>query len=137
MIDSHQHFWQYSPEEYDWIDEDMAVIRHDFTPTDLRATAVQLGVTGSVAVQARQTIGESQWLLELAASNNFIRGVVGWVPLAEPTVADDLAALAANPIFKGVCVMWCRGNLIRSFWLGQNSTPGSGQLRNRSSSTIF
>ena len=102
MIDSHQHFWQYSPEEYDWIDEDMAVIRHDFTPTDLRATAVQLGVTGSVAVQARQTIGESQWLLELAASNNFIRGVVGWVPLAEPTVADDLAALAANPIFKGV-----------------------------------
>ena len=102
MIDSHQHFWQYSPEEYDWIDDDMAVIRRDFTPADLSATAAQLGVVGSVAVQARQTMGESQWLLELAASNNFIRGVVGWVPLAEPTVADDLAGLASNPVFKGV-----------------------------------
>ena len=102
MIDSHQHFWQYCPEDYDWIDDDMAVIRRDFTPEDLRATSSQLGVTGSVAVQARQTLGESQWLLDLAAGDNFIRGVVGWVPLAESSVADDIAALAANPTFKGV-----------------------------------
>ena len=102
MIDSHQHFWQYCPEDYDWISDEMAVIRRDFMPADLRETAASLGVKGSVAVQARQTLGESQWLLDLAAADDFIRGVVGWVPLAEPAVADDLAALASNPIFKGV-----------------------------------
>lgn len=102
MIDSHQHFWHYSPEDYDWIDEDMALIRRDFLPTDLRATTAGLGVVGSVAVQARQSLAESRWLLELAGQDDFIRGVVGWVPLAEPSVADDLAALATNSIFKGV-----------------------------------
>ena len=102
MIDAHQHFWNYCPEDYDWIDDGMAEIRRDFAPADLRATAAGLGVTGSVAVQARQSMGESQWLLDLAAADDFIKGVVGWVPLAEDSVGESLAALSANPVFKGV-----------------------------------
>lgn len=102
MIDSHQHFWQYCPEDYGWIDDNMAVIRRDFSPADLQDTAGSLGVTGSVAVQARESVAESQWLLDLAAENPFIKGVVGWVPLAEATVAGHLEHLAQNPIFKGV-----------------------------------
>ncbi|GAB5562753.1 MAG: amidohydrolase family protein [Synoicihabitans sp.] len=102
MIDSHQHFWHYCPEDYGWIDDKMAVIRRDFLPADLQSTAANLGVTGSVAVQARQSLVESRWLLELAADDDFIKGVVGWVPLAEASVADDLAALAEDARFKGV-----------------------------------
>lgn len=102
MIDSHQHFWQYCPEDYGWIDDNMAVIRRDFSPADLQDTAGSLGVTGSVAVQARESVAESQWLLDLAAENPFIKGVVGWVPLAEATVAGHLEHLAQNPSFKGV-----------------------------------
>lgn len=102
MIDSHQHFWQYCPEDYDWIDDSMAVIRQDFRPEDLAAGAVPLGVAGSVAVQARQTVAESQWLLGLATQHAFIKGVVGWVPLADPEVGEHLERLQRHPAFKGV-----------------------------------
>lgn len=101
-IDAHQHFWRYSPEEYDWIDERMRAIRSDFFPEALSPLLQAAGIDGTVAVQARQTLGETHWLLELARRNAFIRGVVGWVPLADPGVADLLSALAPNPRFKGV-----------------------------------
>lgn len=55
-----------------------------------------------VSVQARQTLVETTWLLDLAARHSFIKGVVGWVALAAPDVADKLARLAANPKLKGV-----------------------------------
>ena len=34
-IDSHQHFWRYNATEYDWIGDDMAKLRRDFTPEQL------------------------------------------------------------------------------------------------------
>ena len=101
-IDAHQHFWIYSQAEYPWIGPGMDRLARDYLPTDLEAVARPLGIAGSVAVQARQTLAESHWLLELAAANPFIKGVVGWVDLRSPTVADDLAQLAADPKFVGV-----------------------------------
>jgi L-fuconolactonase len=101
-IDAHHHFWEYTPEEYDWIDDEMAVIRRDFLPADLEQTIAQVGITGVVSVQARQTIEETEWLLQLADDASFILGVVGWVPLISPTVREDLERLAANPKFKSV-----------------------------------
>lgn len=102
MIDSHQHFWQYCPEDYNWIDDSMTAIQRDFTPRDLQDVAGELGVIGSVAVQARQSLTESQLLLALAAQNAFVKGVVGWVPLADARVGAYLDELAASPGFKGV-----------------------------------
>lgn len=101
-IDAHQHFWQYSAEEYGWIDEPMASIRRDFSPPELESNLVKAGLSGCIAVQARQSLEESRWLLELARQHAFIRGVVGWVPLAQDTVAGDLDRLAADPRLKGV-----------------------------------
>lgn len=101
-IDAHHHFWKYTPEEYDWIDDEMAVIRRDFLPADLEQTIAQVGITGVVSVQARQTIEETEWLLQLADDASFILGVVGWVPLILPTVREDLERFAANPRLKSV-----------------------------------
>jgi len=101
-IDSHQHFWRYSAEDYPWIGAGMERIARDFLAVDLAAVAKPLGIGGSVAVQARQSLEESRWLLELAASHPFIRGVVGWVDLRCEQVAEDLAALAQDPTFVGV-----------------------------------
>jgi L-fuconolactonase len=83
IIDSHHHFWNYDPEEYAWIGENMKHLRRDFLPSDLKQEIEQAGVEGVVSVQARQTIEETKWLLGLANSNNFIKGVVGWLPLAD------------------------------------------------------
>ena len=101
-IDSHQHFWRYSAEDYPWIGSGMERIARDFLAVDLAAVAKPLGIGGSVAVQARQSLEECRWLLDLAAADPLIRGVVGWVDLRSERVADDLAALSHNPKFVGV-----------------------------------
>jgi len=101
-IDSHHHFWKYDPVEYDWIDDAMRVIRRDFLPEDLCAEIAGTGIEGVVSVQARQSLDETRWLLELADKIDFIKGVVGWVDLSSPRVGGDLERLAANPKFKSV-----------------------------------
>ncbi len=81
-IDAHQHFWRYSSEEYAWIDESMRAIRRDFLPADLAPALAAAQLDGSVAVQARQSLAETDWLLAIANSSPLIKGVVGWIPLA-------------------------------------------------------
>jgi L-fucono-1,5-lactonase len=102
IVDSHQHFWRYDAQEYDWIADDLAAIRRDFLPADLAREVAAAGVDAVVSVQARQSLAETRWLLDLAEKNAFVAGVVGWVPLVSASVADTLAELAANPRLRGV-----------------------------------
>jgi L-fuconolactonase len=102
LIDAHQHFWHYDPDEYGWIDDSMASLRRDFLPSDLYPEINQSGVSGTVAVQARQTIAETEWLLELATENSFLRGVVGWAPIAEASFPKLLEKLTENPKLVGL-----------------------------------
>jgi len=81
-IDAHHHLWRYTPAEYGWIDDDMARLRRDFLPPDLIAEMATAGIDGTIAVQARQTMEETHWLLDLADANDAIRGVVGWADIA-------------------------------------------------------
>jgi L-fuconolactonase len=99
-LDSHQHFWKYSDAEYGWIDD--AALRRDFLPDDLHKELRGAKFDGSVSVQARQTVGETEWLLSLAETHKFIRGVVGWVPLTSATVERDIEKFAANRKLKAV-----------------------------------
>jgi len=101
-IDSHQHFWKYDPREYGWIDESMKSLRRDFMPEDLEPDLRVNGFDGCIAVQARQTLEETRWLLELAGRYSFIRGVVGWVDLRSPEVRFQLQSLSGNPKLVGI-----------------------------------
>jgi L-fuconolactonase len=101
MIDAHHHLWNYSVEEYGWISEEMRVLRRDFLPSDLKQEMDAAGVTGAVAVQARQTIEETQWLLDQARANSFMLGAVGWVPFAQAGVEKHIERFAADPKLKG------------------------------------
>jgi L-fuconolactonase len=101
-IDAHQHFWMYSPAEYDWIDDSMTALRRNFLPDDLDPELKNAGFAGSITVQARQTLEETRWLLDLAARSPWILGVVGWVDLRSPTVRSELDALARNPKLVGI-----------------------------------
>jgi len=102
IIDAHHHFWKYTPEEYGWIDESMTVLRRDFLPADLQAEIRDAGVGGVISVQARQSLEETEWLLDLAARHEFIRGVVGWVPLIDPRVEGALEPLSARRKLRAV-----------------------------------
>ena len=101
-IDSHHHLWQYNEAEYPWISDAMGVLRRDYLPDDLKANLDKAGVHGTVVVQARQTLEETAWLLELAGRSRFIHGVVGWVPLVAPDVSETLAQHALNPKLRAV-----------------------------------
>jgi L-fuconolactonase len=101
-IDAHQHFWKYSAAEYEWIDDSMAGLQHDFLPRDLEPLLAASGFGGSIAVQARQSLEETRWLLELAAQSDFIRGVVGWVDLCSPEIGAQLENLAQDKKLVGV-----------------------------------
>jgi L-fuconolactonase len=101
-IDAHQHFWRYNPDEYEWIDDSMARLRRDFLPPDLQPELERAGFDGCIAVQARQTIAETRWLLELARASNFIFGVIGWVDLQSNDVRSQLKEFSQNPKLLGV-----------------------------------
>ncbi len=95
-IDAHQHFWSYNPVEYDWIDDSMRSLRRDFLPADLQPELKRNGLQGCVAVQVRQTLEETRWLLDLAQRSPFVVGVVGWVDLRSSRVREDLASFAGG-----------------------------------------
>jgi len=101
-VDAHQHFWIYNQEEYKWIDESMVKLRRNFLPSHLNRVLKRNGIDFCVTVQARQTLQETKWLLELAQNNSFIKGIVGWVDLKSDSVEQDLEKFATHKKFKGV-----------------------------------
>lgn len=101
MIDAHHHLWRYSPADYPWIPDGTALAQ-DHLLAQLGSATAEAGVDGTVVVQARQTVEESDWLLALADETALIRGVVGWVPLVEEEVGRELERLARHRKFKGV-----------------------------------
>src|SRR3569832_778789 len=72
----------------------MAALRRDFLPPDAKQEMDGAGVSGCMAVQARQTLEETRWLLALAGAYPFIRGVIGWIDL-QGDVDAQLAPLTS------------------------------------------
>ena len=101
-IDAHQHFWIYSPQEYEWIDDSMSALRRDFLPDDLKPELENCGFRGSVVVQARQSLEETRWLLELAERSPWILGVVGWVDLQSPDARAQFEMFARKSKLVGL-----------------------------------
>jgi L-fuconolactonase len=101
-IDAHHHLWRYNPEEYGWIDEPMATLRRDFLPSDLTAAMATAAIDGTIAVQARQTLDETRWLLDLADTTDAIRGVVGWAPIAGEDFPSVMEQFDGRAKLKGL-----------------------------------
>lgn len=101
-IDSHQHFWKYNPIRDSWIDDSMEVIRKDFLPKDLKPILEANNIDGCIAVQADQSEEETEFLLQCAQNNPFIKGVVGWVDLRAKNVEERLKHFSKDKNFKGV-----------------------------------
>lgn len=93
-IDAHHHLWQYRPEEFGWIDDAMADLRRDFLVADLESVLRLSKINATVAVQARQTLEETRWLLACADRTRAIAGVVGWAPLLSQDLSSSLDQFA-------------------------------------------
>tara|TARA_R110001592_G_scaffold178446_1_gene419400 strand:- start:4921 stop:5751 length:831 start_codon:yes stop_codon:yes gene_type:complete len=101
-IDAHQHFWKYDPVRDSWIDNSMSVLMRDFLPSELKEEMDNNGIDGCVTVQADQSEEETNFLLQLAQSNSFIKGVVGWIDLRAKNAEDRIAHFATNEKLKGL-----------------------------------
>lgn len=101
-IDAHHHLWRYTSKEYGWIDESMVELQRNFLPLDLMAEIAAAGIDGTVAVQARQTLEETRWLLDQADGCTAIRGVVGWAPIAGEDFPEVMEEFADRPKLKGL-----------------------------------
>jgi len=101
-IDSHQHFWNFNTNDFGWIDETMKILQRDYFPLDLEPLLNQEGFDGSIVVQARQSIEETKWLLNLAKDNLWIKGIVGWVDLCASDIDQKLSAISGNKKLVGV-----------------------------------
>ena len=100
-IDAHQHFWKYEPAKHTWIGDSMSVIRQDFMPVDLKKVYDEHGIDGCVAVQADQTLEETNFLLWLSGKYEFIKGVVGWVDLRDDNIGKVLEEFSQHEKVKG------------------------------------
>jgi predicted TIM-barrel fold metal-dependent hydrolase len=99
-IDAHQHFWIYNPEEYPWMGDDADSLRRDFMPEDLAPLLESIGFDGSITVQARQMVAETEWLLELAGRYDHVLGVVGWLDLRSAEIGDQIERFVVDHIAK-------------------------------------
>ncbi len=127
-IDSHQHFWRYNSEDYPWIDASRSALMVDYMPPDLAPLLATSGIDGTVAVQARQTPRETDFLLELADQVDIIRGVVGWVDMRAEDVEAQLERFAAHPRMVGVRHI-VHDEADDRFMLGGNFLRGMARLK--------
>lgn len=104
-IDAHCHFWRRDRGDYGWLDASkpaLAPILRDFAPGDMQPANAAAGIGSLVVVQAAPTEAETAWLLDLAARDHMVAGVVGWVDLSEERAAESLERFAADAQFLGV-----------------------------------
>jgi L-fuconolactonase len=101
-LDAHQHFWHYVPAAYPWITDRLALLKRDFLPGDLLPELSAAGFDGTIAVQAQQSVDDTDYLLQLADTHEFIKGVVGWVDLCSPALEAQLQKYSSHPKLVGV-----------------------------------
>ena len=104
MIDAHHHFWWTGRHRYTWPGQVGDRFARDFTPKDLRPELSRCGIKGTVLIQVlHQVGGETEECLDLCKDVNFVRGVVGWLPLADPAAtAHELGRLRSRGKLVGV-----------------------------------
>lgn len=122
VLDSHQHFWRLERGDYRWLTPELRALYRDFEPAHLLPLLERCGVEQTILVQAAPTVAETRFLLDLAHSNEFIAGVVGWIDFETPEAADTVALLAKDDKLVGIRPMI--QDIPDSAWMLQSSlTP--------------
>ncbi len=101
IIDSHHHLWKFNEEEYGWMPQESPG-RANYLLPELHAVTKAAGVDGTVTVQARQMVKETEDLIAMGKESDVMKGIVGWVPLYDANVDALLEKFAAEKKVKGM-----------------------------------
>lgn len=100
VLDTHHHLWKIERGDYFWMAPDLDVLYRDYMPEDLEPLLRQAGVERTILVQAADTEAETDFLLEIAATCDWVAGVCGWLDLDSDDFPRRLDHYRANPFFK-------------------------------------
>lgn len=104
VVDTHIHIWNFERAEYSWLKEDTSILNRNFHLEELEEGRKKAGVTDGVLVQAANNFEDTDWMIEVAEKNEWVKGVVGWLPLMKPK--ETAKALGVKyyqqKYFKGV-----------------------------------
>lgn len=103
IIDTHVHIWNFEKAEYEWLKNNTTILNRTYGIAELEPSRTEAGITGGVLVQAANNFEDTNWMLETAANTEWIQGVVGWLPLMDPSATSTaLQQYLHNHYFKGV-----------------------------------
>jgi L-fuconolactonase len=104
VIDTHLHLWNFEKARYSWLDGDTSLLNRTYNFEEIREEQKSIGITGSVLVQAANNFEDTDWMLEVAASEPSVLGVVGWLPLMQPEQTQKVLneKYLRNSYFKGI-----------------------------------
>lgn len=107
IIDTHNHLWEIGGSHFDWINDEMSVIRRNFYANDLLEILSSNNVGGSILVQAVPELEETEWLLDIAEENEFVKGVIGWCDISKGSECgkDIQKLLERSKLLKGIRYM--------------------------------
>lgn len=102
-IDAHVHIWRRGVSDYAWITPELGELYADFPPERAGAALAASGIDAGILVQAEDSLADTQYMLDAADAHDWVAGVVGWVPLENPALAEEaLGRWTAHPAFRGV-----------------------------------
>jgi len=104
IIDTHVHIWNFGQAKYSWLEGDESILNRNYALEELEPGRITAGITEGILVQAANNPEDTDWMLRVAADADWIKGVVGWVPLQDPLATGRILAekYIRNPYFKGV-----------------------------------
>jgi L-fuconolactonase len=104
IADTHIHIWDFKKAEYAWLEGNTSVLNRTYSIEEIEKERTDAGITAGILVQAANNFEDTNWMLQTADKYDWIKGVVGWLPLMDPEAT--LKALqnqyGREEYFKGV-----------------------------------
>lgn len=103
IIDTHIHLFDPTrPQGVPWPERENAALYRPALPERYRGIAGPLGIKGAVVIEASPWFDDNQWVLDVAAKDPIILGVIGNLEPGKPEFANQLARFRRNRLFRGI-----------------------------------
>ncbi|MFV0607343.1 MAG: amidohydrolase family protein [Niabella sp.] len=90
IIDTHIHIWDLNQSTYEWLKTAPPSLNRTYDFNELELQMDDVGIVAGILVQADNTLSDTDLMLATARKYKKIKGVVGWLPLMNPTETERL-----------------------------------------------
>ena len=104
IADTHIHIWDFKKAHYTWLEGNTSLLNRSYAIDEIETERKEAGITAGILVQAANNFEDTDWMLHTASQHDWIKGVVGWLPLMDPdaTVKALQHKYGKEEYFKGV-----------------------------------